>query len=654
MQIKGQRAESPVQNVDRDNPLVTNSFLFLSDNSLKPLIVKKHFLVSLFLLISFMRLSASDSLRIEPPFWWEAMEYNTIELMVYAENIQQYTPKTDKAEVLINKVDRPENRNYLFIDLTIGASVSGGFKLIFEGESGQQGLIYNYELKTRREGSAAREGFNSSDVLYLIMPDRFANGDISNDNVPGMLEKADRSHSLGRHGGDLQGVIKNLGYIADNGYTALWLNPVLENDMPAYSYHGYAITDFYQVDARFGGNEAYLQLSEECSKKNIKLVMDMVFNHAGTETWWVKDLPMADFINQWPEYTRSNYHGEVNNDVYASDFDKNKMERGWFDRTMADLNQRNPHMFKYLLQNSIWWIEYANLGGIRMDTHPYPEKQAMSEWARIIQDLYPNFSIVGETWLNFPVHTAYWQKDAVTPDGYNGHLKSVTDFPVNYAAIKAFNETDGWQEGLSNLYFTLTQDYLYPAPQNLLIFPDNHDVERITTSIDADWNKYRQIMAFYATTRGIPQIYYGTEIMMDARPYKDHGSYRRDFPGGWDGDKKNAFTGQGLTAQELEAQAYMKKLLNWRKDAEVIHTGKYKHFIPEDLTYVYTRYSESEAVVVILNKNKEPYSLKLDRYREILEGYTKAVDILSGREIQLNDSILLDPLTPLILELKKN
>ncbi|HBH49399.1 MAG TPA: alpha-amlyase [Bacteroidales bacterium] len=595
---------------------------------------------------------ASDSLKVEPPFWWEKMEYHNIEILVYAEDIQDFNATILSPTVQLNNTIKPANKNYVFLDVTIGEAAQVGFEISFRNDAGKT-ITYWYELKTRKEGAREVEGFNSSDVMYLLMPDRFANSIPENDNIEGMLEKANREKSQGRHGGDIQGIIDHLDYIQDLGYTAIWINPVLENNMPRASYHGYAITDFYHVDARYGGNEAYLKLSEEMQNRGMKLIQDMVFNHAGTETYWVKDMPMDDWINIWPEFTRSNYHGEVNNDGYASDFDKNKMERGWFDRTMADLNQRNPHMLKYLTQNSIWWIEYAGLQGIRMDTYPYPEKNAMAEWAKTIKEIYPNFSVVAESWLNFPVHTAYWQANANTPDGYNSHIKSVTDFPVYEAIRQAFNEPDGWQEGVSRIYFTLTQDYLYPNPQNLLIFPDNHDLQRLATTIDGDMDKFKQIMTFIATTRGIPQIYYGTEIMMDARPYKDHGSWRRDYPGGWNGDKKNAFTGQGLSKQELEAQAFTKKLLNWRKEKSVIHSGKYKHFIPQDHTYVYARFNDDETVVVILNRNNKSYNLELERYNELFSGHTKAYEVLSGKEIELGKALKLHAHTPMILELKK-
>lgn len=614
-------------------------------------------LLSFFLLVlvigttSIINGQSKQGLHVEPPFWWKGMEYNTLEILLYGENLAQYDAVLKGDNIELKETIKPENPNYLFLEVEIAADVDNDFIIELQNKKGKTKLSYTYELKDRREGSKDRIGFSSSDVIYLLMPDRFANGDPTNDSKPEMKEKADRSVSLGRHGGDLQGIIKNLDYIHDLGYTALWLNPVLENNMPHESYHGYAITDFYKVDARLGTNDDYVKLIELMHQKGMKMVKDMVFNHAGTEGWIIEDLPMKDWVNQWDEFTRSNFRGMTISDPYASEFDQYKMSHGWFDVTMADLNQKNPHVLKYLIQNSIWWIEYSNLDGIRMDTYPYPDKDAMAEWAKVIKKEYPNFSIVAESWLHMPLHTAYWQEGSNTSDGYNSYVKSVTDFPVHYALNAALNENEGWLEGLNRLYYVLSHDGLYNKPNDMLVFVDNHDVERFTRVVDGDINKFKNGIAFYLTTRGAVQVYYGTEIMMDSKPYQDHGSWRRDYPGGWEGDEINAFSGVGLTEKQVEAREYMKLLLNWRKEKDVIHKGKLKHFIPENKTYVYARYNENESVVVIINKNDEDVAMDMTRYQEILKGYSTATDVISGKKFDNLQKLELKANTPLILEL---
>ncbi|MBN2486270.1 MAG: glycoside hydrolase family 13 protein [Bacteroidales bacterium] len=596
---------------------------------------------------------AQNTVTVEPPFWWEGMVYNKLELLVHGKNISALQPKIISGSVTLNAVVRPESPNYLILQVEINNQASGGFQIELTDKKGKTSSSYWFELKKRAENSAQRKGFNSSDAVYLILPDRFANADTTNDSRPELIEKANRSKSLGRHGGDIKGITQNLGYISSLGFTAVWLNPVQENNQNASTYHGYAITDFYAIDARLGSNSDYLEFVEECHKKGLKVIMDMVFNHCGTNNKLANDPPSPDWFNQWPEFTRPNYKGEVISDPYASDYDKIKMNNGWFDVTMADFNQKNPHVLNYLTQNSIWWIEYAGLNGIRMDTYPYPDKDAMAVWAKTVMAEYPYFNIVGESWLSLPSHTAFWQQNPKLPAGENTNLKSVTDFPLYYSVIQALNEPDGWFEGWSRIYNILSQDFLYPDPQSLLIFPDNHDIERFATSIGADFAKYKLGMVFYATTRGIPQFYYGTELMMESTPYSDHGSYRRDYPGGWPGDSINAFLSFGLSQHQIMARDFLKEILLWRKDKEVVHTGKLKHFLPENNVYVYCRYNANETIMVVLNKNTETTRLNLNRFNECLSGFAMGYDILSKKEFELKGSLLLEPLTPIILELKK-
>lgn len=615
-------------------------------------IIKRKFFNLLFFMLLHQIMYAQSNLKVEPPFWWTGMNLNEIQLVIYGENIGDLEPQISNTEAKLLETTRPENQHYLFLDISIGKEAKEGFEIKFLDKTNKKQYSYYFELKKRDKNSKNRVGVNSSDVIYLLMPDRFANGVSQNDSFEGMLEKACRDSSLGRHGGDIRGIIEHLDYISDMGYTSIWTNPVLENDMYSQTYHGYAITDFYKIDRRLGTNEDYIEFIEKSHKSGLKVVKDMIFNHAGTRNYLVKDPPMNDWVHNWTEYTSSNYRGEVISDPYASEFDYKKMNNGWFDTTMADLNQSNPFVIKYLIQNSIWWIEYSGIDAIRMDTYPYPEKDAMATWAKTVMEEYPNFTIIGEAWLQTPVHTSFWQKDACHSGEYNSNINSVFDFPLYFSVNQALTEEEGWTEGWARMYTTLSQDLLYTDPNYLVVFPDNHDVERFSEVINGDIGKYKLAMAFYLTIRGIPQMYYGTEIMMGSKPYLDHGSLRREFPGGWSDSKKNAFTGEGLSEKEKEAQEFMKKLLTWRKTSEVIHNGKLKHFIPEKGMYVFARHTEEEQVVVILNKNTTPEKFDWNRYAELFQNNENGKNVLTEDIISTKETLVLDPMSPLILEFK--
>jgi len=589
--------------------------------------------------------------RIEPPFWWTGMNETSLQLMVYGKDIADYDVSINHESVELKDVHLTENKNYLFIDIDISPGTKPGEFIINFNHDSKDDFRKEYELLQREEGSAGREGFHNSDVMYLLMPDRFANGDTSNDEVEGMKEGYNRRKLYGRHGGDIQGIRDHLDYIADMGFTAIWLNPVLENDMKESSYHGYATTDFYKVDSRFGSNEDYRMLSKEAKDKGLKLIMDMIFNHCGSEHWWMNDPPCEDWIN-YGEFVSTNHRRTTNQDPYASEYDSKKMSDGWFVSAMPDLNQRNPFMAEYLIQNSIWWIEYAGLAGIRMDTYPYPDKDMMAEWNRRVLSEYPDFNIVGEEWSLNPAIPAYWQKGQNNRDGYEGHLPSLMDFPLQNAVKEGLTEKEEWDKGLIKIYEMLANDFLYPDPYNLVIFPDNHDMPRFFMQLDMDKEMYRNGIVFFLTTRGIPQIYYGSEILMTHTEGDSHGHIRKDFPGGWPGDKVNAFTGKGLGEDEKNMQNMFRKVLNWRKNAEVIHTGKLVQFAPEHGTYVYFRYNDNDMVMVIINKNASPYELELDRFSELLNGRDIARDIIGGREYKIEKSIKLSPRKPYILEIK--
>jgi len=617
--------------------------------------MKKTILFSIFYLLSsvFVLAQEINLQRVEPPFWWTGFREARLQLMIYGKNIARTSIIINYPGVLLKKVNRTENPNYLFLDLFISPQTKPGKFLIRFKMKEQVVANYTYELFAREKGSALRQGFNSSDVIYLLMPDRFANGDTANDNVVGMKEKANRSNSNGRHGGDIRGIVDHLDYLKDLGVTAIWINPLLENDMEKYSYHGYSTTDYYKIDPRFGTNGDYAALSDSLHKKGIKLIMDMIFNHCGSEHWWMSDLPSKDWINQWPEFTRTSYRAAILLDPYVSDADSVQFIKGWFDKTMPDLNQHNPFLAKYLIQNSIWWIEYAGLAGIRQDTHPYPFKDFMAEWGKAVLTEYPRFNIVGECWITYPGGIAYWQKDATNRDKYNSYLPSVFDFAMYDALRLGFNEQDGWNTGIFRIYDILAQDFVYPDPSNIVVFADNHDVNRYLDSQNGDIRKLKMAMTFILTSRGTPEIYYGTEILMTTGSDKGDGSKRKDFPGGWSEDKINGFSGKGLSPEQQNMYAFLKTILNWRKNKEVIHTGKLKHFIPQDGVYVYFRFNEKETVMVALNNNeKESKTLNSSRYSEFLSKFNNGKEIISGQRIDDLTRISIPAKSGIIVELK--
>ena len=586
--------------------------------------------------------------RIEPANWWIGMKNPNVQLLVYGKDISSYKPRIEYKGVTLNRVIHVESSNYLFLDLNISKNALAGEVQLQFKKPGATTILHNWKLLDREPGSAEREGFDQSDVMYLITPDRFSNGNSGNDNVTGMTDSLNRKDPSGRHGGDIQGIRNQLDYLSKMGFTAIWLNPVVENNMKQHSYHGYAATDFYRIDPRYGSNEEYRTLADEAAKMGIKLIMDMIVNHCGSEHWWMKDPPSSDWINQWPEYTETNHQKTVWQDPYVSDIDLAVMARGWFVPTMPDMNQRNALMATYLIQNSIWWVEYARLAGIRMDTYPYPEMDFMGEWSKRLMEEYPNLYIVGEEWNENPSIVAFWQRGKENPNGFVSHIPGVLDFPLQFALAKALSEKGSWK----NLYDALALDFIYSEPHNLVIFPDNHDMPRFFAQIGEDPELFKLGLAFTLTTRGIPQMYYGTEILMSSPAERNDGLIRSDFPGGWPDDEINGFTGQGLTNDQKEVQEFTRKLLNWRKKTPAIHTGRLKHYLPKDDLYVYFRTTESSTVMVVLNKSNEAKEIALDRFRESINGYSSGQDVLSGKDYPLNGTLSVPARAPLILELK--
>ncbi len=586
--------------------------------------------------------------HVEPPFWWAEMKEQKLQILLHGDNISHLEPKTESKGVVIEQAIKVSNPNYLFLDLDISDAVPGDIVFFFHNNANREIVTLEYELRERRAGSAKRKGFSAEDVIYLLMPDRFANGNPQNDDIPGMEEKADRKNPNGRHGGDLKGITDHLDYIDEMGFTALWLNPYQENNNPEYSYHGYAITDFYNTDPRMGTNQDFVNMVEKCHDRDIKVIMDYILNHSSLYHWFIEDLPTDSWIHQHEEFTYSNFRGSVISDPHASEYDRNIMLTGWFDKHMPDLDQRNVLLATYLIQNTIWWIEYANLDGVRLDTQPYPYKEMVSKWAERIFTEYPDFNIVGEAWLQKEAITSYFQK---TDRGkyYNSHIPSVTDFPLHGAINRGLVQDEGWNTGLFDIYYTLAQDFIYSDPYNNLIFLDNHDVDRFSHLTKQDMKVYKMGVAMILTMRGIPQIYYGTELLMDGEKNRGHGYIRQDFPGGWAGDEICAFSGKGLEDNVVEAQQYMKTILNWRKGSEAIHYGSLKHFLPEDHMYVYFRSFRDDNVMVIINKSIKPQLFNASRFKECIGDKVYGVDVISKTKISFNE-FLVNPGTAYIIE----
>ena len=593
---------------------------------------------------------AMEIKKVAPSFWWAGMKNPELQILLYGEDLALSDVSVSGEGIYLKEVVRQDNPNYLLLYLDLSEAKAQTFQILLK--NGKKKLQVPYELKSRMQRGEDVKGFTSEDVLYLIMPDRFANGNPENDVVDEMREKkVDRTDSFARHGGDIQGISNHLDYIADLGVTAIWLNPTQENDMESGSYHGYAITDYYQIDKRFGSNEDFCALVEKAHEKNLKVVMDMIFNHCGSENYLFRDKPSDDWFNYRSNYVQTSFKTASVMDIHASAYEKKIATDGWFTSVMPDFNQRNRHVARYLIQSSIWWIEYAGINGIRQDTHPYADFDFMSQWCKEVLDEYPYFNIVGETWLNSNMLVSYWQKDSKLAAPLNSNLPTVMDFPLQALMNQAFDEETGeWGGGLYKLYDYQTQDLVYANPMNLLTFLDNHDTSRFaqTDEMAKNLKRYKQAMVFLLTTRGIPQIYYGTEILMTGDKGKGDGDLRKDFPGGWQGDTRNCFAKNGRTALENEAFEFTRQLLNWRKGNQVIGKGSLKHYSIQNGVYVYQREFNGKSVVVIMNGTDDSKELDLTPYQEILPR-ENAFDVLTGKNVDLSKKLRLDGRENLIL-----
>lgn len=591
--------------------------------------------------------------RVEPTSWWVGMK-QPLQLMFYGADLKDASVTVNSPDIKIEKLHAADSPNYLFADIKIAPETKAG-EYVFTVTKGKKAIKVPYMLDARRAGSAERESYSSKDVIYLLMPDRFAQGELPA-TKEALVGEIDRSKPHARHGGNLQGMIDHLDYIADLGATAIWSTPLTEdNDVPM-SYHGYAASDFYKIDPRFGTNELYKKYVAEAHKRGIKVVQDLVPNHSGAGHWWMKDLPFADWVNGNGKYTQTRYAQTAQMDPHASKADFINNRDGWFVESMPDLNLRNPFMRKYLEQNAIWWAEYADLDGFRVDTYPYNDKHAAAEWTGAILEEYPNMSIVGECWVNEPAFVSYWEGAANNKDGYSSRLTSVMDFPLQQRLNSAIerDSVTGWFEGAQALYFILAQDFLYTDPNTLLIFAENHDTDRLAHFTKGNARKQMLVYTLLSTMRGIPQLYYGSEQMFRGNQKEGHGGQRIDFAGGWAADSINLFTGKGRTKAQDSVLRHVQKLFQWRKTSPAVHEGELVQFfpdVPENL-YVYGRMKDKELVFTVLNMNKAERKLNWDKYAELFEGRaTQGTDIVSGRTVKVGEDLTLAPFETLVLHI---
>ena len=605
--------------------------------------------------------------RVEPLSWWTGMK-TPLQLLVRGENISSCDVRMEGGKgISVSAVHKADSPNYLFVDVEISQNAAPGtYWIVFD--NGSEIFKYPYEIAARCEGSAERKSFTTGDMIYLIMPDRFANGDPTNDATEDTAEKPARDEFFGRHGGDIQGIMDHLGYIADLGATAIWNTPLLLDNEPEGSYHGYACADYYHIDPRFGSNELYRDFVGKAHENGLKVIMDIVTNHCGTAHWWMDDLPFKDWIHVFPEYTGTNVCFSTNMDPNASKYDLNLQESGWFVPSMPDMNLDNPFVLHYFVQWAVWWIEYSGLDGFRVDTYPYNEKIPMSEWCASVLNEYPNFNIVGECWTSSIPQLAYWQGGNANKDGFDSHLPSIMDFPLQEAIWKALpTDSHGWGEGMTRVYDCLSHDFVYHDLSRMMIFPGNHDTDRIGDVLKHNADRHKIVMTMMATMRGIPQIFYGDEMMFVSKDKSQgHGGLRVDFPGGWQGDKVDLFTPEGRASAAVntdgkpvaeglmaELHDYTQKLFQWRKGKKVIHDGKTMHFLSRDNTYAYFRYDDTDAVFVFINNSRGKKNVPWSHYAEIAEGLHDGRNVLTGEAAEVNDSTVVGPRQALVVEYKR-
>jgi glycosidase len=587
--------------------------------------------------------------RIDPSFWFVGMNNPTLHLLVSGNDFTGVKVEVNYEGVSIIETRVAENSQYLFLDLRIEKNtIPGLFTILFtkDGKTTKK----KYEVKARTS-SHKHIGLSQADLIYLIMPDRFANGNSKNDIIKGTEEDSlNRANDFGRHGGDLQGITDHLDYIQKLGMTALWLNPADENNEPKESYHGYAITDHYKVDSRLGTNTDYENLITSSHQRDLKIIKDVVFNHFGDQHYLIKNLPSKNWINHWEEYTQSNFRAPTVFDPHASEADKKKFQNGWFDHHMPDMNQADPDLANYLIQNSLWWIEAYDIDAYRIDTYAYSDQKFMANWAEAIMTEYPNFFLFGETWVHGKAVQGYFVNDSSIPRPYPNYMQSVTDFQMYYSLTKTATQPFGWTEGVASVYYTLAQDLIYPHSENLVTFLDNHDLARFYGVVNQDMDKFKMGYGMLMTMRGIPQVLYGSEILMAGT--ENHGIIREDFWGGWESDSVNKFTQEGRSELENEAFDYMKLLANWRKNSPAITKGQLTQFVPDNGMYVYFRYTDNQTVMIVVNASEKGQDLKLSRFIEFTDEFKTGKDIIKNQDFELDGSWSLKPWEIRVLELR--
>ena len=605
--------------------------------------------------------------RVEPLSWWVGMK-TPLQLMVGGKDISSFDVTVEGGSgVKVKNIHKADSPDYIFVDVAVASdAVPGQYWLVFS--DGKESFKYPYEISLRQKGSAERGSFSAADMIYLIMPDRFANGDPSNDATDDTVEKPARDEFFGRHGGDIQGIIDHLDYIADLGATAIWNTPLLLDNEPEGSYHGYACADYYHIDPRFGSNELYREFVEKAHTHGLKVIMDIVTNHCGTAHWWMDNLPFRDWVHVFPEYTGTNVCFSTNMDPNASKYDLNLQESGWFVPSMPDMNLDNPFVLKYFQQWAVWWIEYSGLDGLRVDTYPYNEKEPMSRWCEAVLAEYPNLNIVGECWTSSIPQLAYWQGGNPNKDGFDSHLPSVMDFPLMEALIAGLNmDARNWGHGMTKVYDCLSHDFVYHDLSKMMIFPGNHDTERIGDMLKKNPDRFKLAMVMMATMRGIPQILYGDEMMFLSKDQSQgHGGLRVDFPGGWKGDDTDLFSSEGRASARANTDGvavpegqmasmydFTRKLFQWRKGKSVIHNGKTMHFLSRDNTYAYFRYDDTDAVFVFINNSRGKKSVPWSHYAEIAGGLGEGRNVMTGETVAMSDSTYVPSRQALVVEFKR-
>ncbi len=593
--------------------------------------------------------------RVEPLSWWVGMRM-PLQLLIAGDSLSNCDVRIEGGRgVEVSAVHQADSPNYLFVDVSVATDAEAGtYYLVFT--RGGESFKVAYQLAARREGSATRGSFSTSDLIYLLMPDRFADGDPSIDSTPDTHEKADRNAFFGRHGGDLQGMINRLDYVADLGATTIWPTPLLLDNEPEESYHGYACGDYYHIDPRFGTNELYRQFVAEAHAKGLKVIMDVVTNHCGTAHWWMQDLPFRDWVHLFPEYTATNVCFSSNMDPNASRYDLRLQESGWFVPSMPDMNLDNRYLLRYFEQWAVWWTEFADLDGFRVDTYPYNEKGPMSEWCGAVRREYPNLNIVGECWTSSVPQLAYWQGGNQNKDGFDSHLPSIMDFPLQEAICRAL-PTDSlqWGEGMTRVYDCLSHDFVYHDLSKMMIFVGNHDTERIGDVVRKNPERLKFSMVLLATLRGIPQLFAGDELMFTSKDLSQgHGGLRIDFPGGWAADAVNLFDPAQRPTLEASLHDYARRLFRWRKQKNVIHHGRTLHFMTRDNTYAYFRYDDTDAVFVYINNSRGRKPIPWSHYAEITDNLCNGRNVLTGEPIELCDTTTVGARQALVVEFNRN